>query len=310
MGDLETRLLRSFLAAAEELHFARAASRLQITPPTMTAHIKRLERRISAKLFTRTNQQVQLTDAGRSFVTYAREIIHQIDEAGAVVRKTERGEIGLLELGCMFVNLFDGVIPKIVSQFRLAYPSIDVTIHHFVSMDQINAIARNDLDCGFARLPPKLPTGLHGFNVMHDSLLVAVPANHPLASAKTIEPAALRNQGFINFKFESDMAFWRQTDVVASAGNFTPKIVKRAHNLVEVLAHVSAGLGVAIVAEPLKRLQIPNVVYRPISGMQVPQTATALVYRRNETSAVTRAFIKFVRDNAPISIHSTSRAVS
>ncbi len=301
MEEIETRLLRYFVMASDELHFSRAAGRLGISPPTLTHQIQKLERLLGSKLFRkRSTQRIELSEAGVSFCDHARAILHQLDEAAAMVRQVERGEIGRIEIGCMFVNIFDGLIADYINPFRSANPSVDITLRHLVTMEQIKAIVRNELDFGFARLPPNLPSGLEGLEVLSHPLMVAVPASHPLASAESIEPSTLRNQSFVNFSLDADMAAWRQTDAVAVVGKFAPKVVKHASNLASVLGYVSAGVGIAIVAEPLRRLNIPNVVYRPITGMHVPFSTTAFIYRKSEPSAAARAFIKHIRHSVAL----------
>ncbi len=87
MSDIETRLFRYFVAVAEERHFARAAERLGITPPTLTHQFKKLERELRVKLAKRKgNTRVILTEAGQRFLPRAREVLRQAEEAAAVAR--------------------------------------------------------------------------------------------------------------------------------------------------------------------------------------------------------------------------------
>ena len=102
MADVETRLLRYFVALAEEQHFARAALRLRITPPTLTHQIKKLERELGAKLLDRRgNTHVVVTEAGIRFLERARDILRQVEEAKVVAQQAQRGEIGRVEVGFM-----------------------------------------------------------------------------------------------------------------------------------------------------------------------------------------------------------------
>jgi len=104
MSDIETRLLRYFVAVAEEQHFGRAALRLGITPPTLTHQIKKLEGQLGAKLFERKgNTGVVVTKAGQRLLADAREVLRHVEQAAAGVQQASRGELGRLQLG--FVTL-------------------------------------------------------------------------------------------------------------------------------------------------------------------------------------------------------------
>ena len=96
---MELRHLRYFVILAEELHFSRAAERLNIAAPTLTVQIQEIERRLGAKLFLRTKRSVTITPAGEVFLKEARLVLDQFDKAESVGRRAGRGEIGRIEIG-------------------------------------------------------------------------------------------------------------------------------------------------------------------------------------------------------------------
>jgi DNA-binding transcriptional LysR family regulator len=96
---MELRQLRYFVAAAEELHFARASERLDISAPTLTQQIQVLEAGLGVLLFRRTKRSVTLTEAGRRFLDEARATLRQAEQAAQVARQAARGEIGRIEIG-------------------------------------------------------------------------------------------------------------------------------------------------------------------------------------------------------------------
>src|SRR5262245_33939930 len=113
MSDIEIRLFRYFVALAEERHFARAALQLKITPPTLTHQIKKLESVLSVKLVVRKgNTLVTLTEAGLRFLARAQQVLHQAEEAAAVARQAERGEVGRIDLGFMISVSCGGLLQK------------------------------------------------------------------------------------------------------------------------------------------------------------------------------------------------------
>src|SRR4051812_818285 len=91
--------LACFVAAAEEMHFGRAATRLNMTQPTLSRQIDGLERGLKVKLFERANRRVSLTSAGRVLLPEAKRILIQIENAANLTRRTWKGEAGVLRLG-------------------------------------------------------------------------------------------------------------------------------------------------------------------------------------------------------------------
>ena len=115
---MELRHLRYFVAAAEELHFSRAAERLNISAPTLTQQIQVLEADLGVVLFRRTKRSVALTEAGRRFLEEARATLRQAEQAAQVARQAARGEIGRLEIGYVTSASCLGLIPSVVANFH------------------------------------------------------------------------------------------------------------------------------------------------------------------------------------------------
>jgi DNA-binding transcriptional LysR family regulator len=279
MGDIETRLFRYFVALAEEQHFARAASRLGITPPTLTHQIQKLERELGAKLLERKgNRQVVITDAGRRVLARAREVLRQVEETAVIARRAERGELGRLQLGFMTVVSNTGLLRSWIGAFQQANPAIDITIRRLSPIAQIAGILHNELDAGFARVPHKYPSGVRGFEIYRPRLALALPSEHHLARQKDISPAMLAREAFVSFLPELDLGFSGYTETIARIGNFIPRVVKRDDDFIAVLAYVALGYGIAVVPEMVKTMNLPKVVFRDIAADSEPQASIAFIY--------------------------------
>jgi DNA-binding transcriptional LysR family regulator len=279
MSDIETRLFRYFVTLAEEQHFARAALRLRITPPTLTHQIKKLERELGAKLLERKgNRTVVVTEAGQRFLIRARDVLRHVEEAAAIARQAERGELGRLQLGFMASLSSAGLLRSWIGAFQQANPAIDITIRKLVPMSQITGILRNELDAGFTRTPHKYPLGIRGFEIFRQPMVLALPSEHPLAQRKDISPAMLMREAFVSITPEHEVGFFGYTEAIASIGNFIPRVVKRENDFIEVLAYVALGYGIAVVPELMKSVSVPNVVFCNIAANPVPQTSIAFVY--------------------------------
>jgi DNA-binding transcriptional LysR family regulator len=297
MADIETRLFRYFAVLAEEQHFSHAAHRLDITPPTLTHQIKKLERLVGARLVERKgNTHVALTQAGLRFFERAQHVLRQVEEAKIVAQQAQRGEVGRIDIGFMASAVCSGVLQKSLADFCRANPAIEINMRKLVPMDQIKAIMRKDLDAGFTRSPHKYPAGLEGFDVHRQPMVLALPAKHPLARRKTITPAALKDELFINTGPELDVGFWGHAEAVA--GHFTPRVVRRDDDFMTILTYVSMGYGIGVMPQTMTRINIPNVVFREIAASSVPKSAIAFVYRRNDSSPQTDLLIKHMRSHA------------
>ncbi len=279
MSDIETRLFRYFVALAEEQHFARAALRLGISPPTLTHQIKKLENGLGAKLLQRKgNRGVIVTEAGQRFLLRAREVLRQVEEAAAIARQAERGELGRLQVGFVISVFGAGLLRSWLGAFQQANPAIEITMHRLGPVAQIAGIMRKELDAGFTRAPRKYPSGVRGFEIYRQPLMLALPSEHPLTQRKDISPAMLEREVFVSITPEFDLGFSGYTEAIAGIGNFIPRVVKRDDHFVAVLAYVALGYGIAVVPELMKTMNLSNVVFRNIAADPVPQTSIAFVY--------------------------------
>jgi DNA-binding transcriptional LysR family regulator len=287
MSEIEIRLFRYFVALAEERHFSHAALRLRITPPTLTHQIKKLESELGAKLVSRKgNTLVTLTEAGLRFLTRARQVLRQVEEAAAIARQAECGELGHINLGFMTSVSCGGLLQTWIGEFQQANPAIDITMRQLAPIAQIAAIMRKELDAGFARPPHKYPAGIRGFEIYREPVVMALPSQHPLARHKEISPAMLRDETFVNTSAELEVGFLGHTEGVAVTGNFTPRVVKRDDNFMTILAYVAIGYGIAIVPQLMKAINIPNVVFRDIAASPIPHTSIAFVHRDDPSPSV------------------------
>jgi len=298
MSDIETRLLRYFVAVAEEQHFARAALRLGITPQTLTPQIKKLESQLGARLLGRKgNRAVVITEAGQRVLAHAREILHQFEVTAAVARQAERGEVGRVDIGFMTGVSFAGLLQNWIAAFQRANPAIEITIRRLVPAAQISMMMRKELDAGFTRVPHRYPVGVKGVEVYREPMVLALPENHPLARRRDISPAMLRDEKFVDATVDSGVGFFGYTETIGSMGNFTPSIVKRSGDFTTLLTYVGLGYGIAVIPQIMNRMTFPNVAFRDIAADSVPQTSIAFVYQENPSPSA-KLLTQYIRRHA------------
>ena len=297
---MELRHLRYFIVLAEELHFARAAERLNISPSSLTEQIQTLEASLGGSLFKRTNKAVSLTGAGQRFLDEARLTIHHADHAQLVGRRAIRGEIGKISLGFTVRSSCSGLIQSSLKTFRVSHPHVDFTIYRMNTVDQMQALLAERLDVGFFRPPSRFPMGLAGFTMSDEPFIMALPDDHPLAKVRILTPQMLANEKFVTPAVELEFTSRGYLDDVAGPGGFQPNIVQRAPDIISALTLVAAGIGVTLIPKSLENLRFPGLVYRPIE-LEAPCTLLA-VHRKIDRSPAIKAFLAQLRSmrRAPV----------
>lgn len=131
---MDLRLLRYFMALADELHFGRAAERLHICQPPLSQQIRLLEEELGTPLFERSHHRVELTAAGQMLKEQAPLVFEQLERALDLTRQTGRGQLGELEIG-MISSVMVGVLPKALHLFRERYPQVTWRLHEMTPAD-------------------------------------------------------------------------------------------------------------------------------------------------------------------------------
>jgi DNA-binding transcriptional LysR family regulator len=296
---MELRHLRYFVAVAEEMHFARAAARLNISAPTLSHQIGALETLLGARLLTRkTKSAVALTHAGKRFLVEARETLKQAAHAEQVGRRAARGDTGSIVIGYILSAASSGLISSIMSNFRKSHPDVSIQLRRMLTFAQFNALIDSSLDIAFTRAPQRYPSGLTGFIVERQPLCLVLPEGHRLAAHKQITPAMLVDESFIAMSLEMETGFWGNIAAVTSHG-ISPRIVERVPDAITVMAMVAAGAGISVLSDSLARIAMPGLTFRRLVGV-TRMADHAVVYRKNESAPVVKAFIKFLRARASV----------
>lgn len=291
---MDIRHLRYFVAVASELHFARAAERLNIAAPTLSAQIKALESHLGVPLFTRsTKKQVELTYAGRQFQKRAIALLESFEQAERSVRAAARGDVGDVRLGYVLAAAAAGHVKSVIERCRAASPNIVINIHKMETLPQIRDILAGTLDIGFVRSINTFPAGIDAFDLPQNRLCLLLHQNHPLAAKRQIKPADLAEERFVAYELDAEIGFWRNIAAVLPPATI-PRIVQRAADANSIFTLVSANVGIAVIAESFKNILFPPLVMRNIAGPAIYSKA-AVVHRGNEQSPAVRAVLKTIR---------------
>ncbi|MDR3489976.1 MAG: LysR substrate-binding domain-containing protein [Bradyrhizobium sp.] len=309
---LDLRRLRYFIALAEELHFGRAADRLQIAQPPLSRLVGRIEADIGAQLIDRSRSQIRLTQAGKVLLARAREIIRQVDEATAEVAQLGSGKSGILRIG--FVgSATHGFLPSLIKTFRGRHPDVELTLSAMNNAGLKEAIIRREIDGAIAR-PTIEDDEILSEKLHEEPLIVALPDAFEREWQHPLPLASLRDASFILYPQHPRPSFADHILSVCNAAGFRPHNPIMAMDYQTAVSLVSVGVGVCIVPRSVSATQHAGVIYRDFLGPN-PGTSLSVNYRIDNRSPQLLGFVsvarEFARSLKPAALRlATDRSVS
>lgn len=281
---MDLRQLRYFVTLCEELHFRRAAEKLNITQAPLSVAIKSLETELGAQLFHRTQRRVSITQVGAAFREQAKSVLDQLDRSVEDVREMVSGEAGQLRIGFTTASSLLVFFPQIIRAYRTRYPKVDIRLRDLSSQQQITALETREIDVGLLR-SPHVPSrsDIHFMQVLQDPLIVAMHADSPLLALEELRIADLRDEPMIFYPRNSGVGIHDQFLRLCSAAGFAPNIVQEVRESATIISLAASGLGVAVVPSELKCIQVPNIRFRPLAD-DGAMTRLVLASRAGEAS--------------------------
>src|SRR5437868_8295885 len=192
---MELRHLRYFVAVAEELHFGRAATRLSIVQPSLSQQIQQLEDELGFPLLYRTKRYVELTDAGMVFLSEAKLVLAQVQEAKRAAQRAYRGEMGRLVVGYISSSTYD-LLPMILRVYRERFPEVEVTLRELTTQEQLRALEEEYIEVGLLRLPINAPM-VYVEVVRQEPIVCVLPEEHHLARRERVAVSLLAEEPFV-----------------------------------------------------------------------------------------------------------------
>lgn len=279
---MELRHVRAFSALAEEGHFGRAAARLHIAQPALSQQIKQLEREFGVELVSRSTRRVELTPAGKRFADHARAVLGSADRATAEMALVAKGLAGRVSLGFIGTATYD-MLPMAVRSVRNELPDVRLELHgESLSPALVDGLVDGTYDLVVLR-PEGVDNPDIDVKVLRTERLIAVlPDRHPLARVGTIDLAVLSREPFIIHPSGHRSSMHdRVLEACAEAG-FTPRSIMEVGETATLVVFVAAGLGVALVPEPVRSLALAGVKYLELSTLAT--VSLALATRKGEAS--------------------------
>jgi DNA-binding transcriptional LysR family regulator len=292
---MELRHLRYFVAVAEELHFGRAAVRLSIVQPSLSQQIRQLEDELGFPLLRRTKRSVELTDAGKVFLSKAREVLAQVHDAKRAAQRAYRGEEGRLVVGYISSSAFD-LLPMLLRAYRERFPYIEVALREMTTQEQIRALEEDHIQVGLLRLP--ISTPLVNVKVVRQEPIVCVlPEEHPLATRERIAVPLLAHEPFVLQSRQIGGGYYVQLMKLCLAFGFTPHVIQEVTETYAIVSLVAAGIGISLVPLSTRNIRSQGVVYRELEDTTA-LTEIAVAWHRDAHSAIVQNFLMVARETA------------
>jgi DNA-binding transcriptional LysR family regulator len=262
---LELRQLSYFVAVAEELHFGRAAARVNIAQPALSIQVQSLERELGCQLLTRTTRRVQLTKAGAAFHTRAVRILSEIDLSAEITRSIAGRKITQIRIGTIYPATI-GVLPPFLARIARKFPDIRIHISSGTTNDIIRRIESGQINLGFIR-PVENIGSLRFFSMAHERYLLAVARGSALAERDELSIDDLKDQKIISFSRHNLSYTERYFAEKFEEYDLTRNIAYSCDDSFSLVSLVSAGLGIGFAPEWTKDLPNRTFELKKVRGV-------------------------------------------
>jgi DNA-binding transcriptional LysR family regulator len=244
---VELTTLRYFRAIAKAGHMTRAAHTLGVTQPALSAVVKKLEVEVGTPLLHRTGKGVQLTEAGRLFLSHAEESLRRADTAVTAVRELVGLQSGSIRIGGG-ATATTYLLPPAIGLFRRQHPGVRFYVREHGSSSIAAAVISGELDLGIVTLPLKKSErdDLVTTPLADDELRLITPPGHRLADAKSFVWKDLDGERIV--AFEAGSAVRDLIDRSATAAGIIPGVVMELRSIESIKQSVAAGIGVGFVS--------------------------------------------------------------
>jgi DNA-binding transcriptional LysR family regulator len=300
---MDFQRLESFLFAAEHLSFSEAAKLLHVTQPTISHHIKMLESELGLELFDRSGAKLQLTEAGRSLLPWARKLIQDSNELEEMASSLQSGVVGHLRIACS-TTAGKYILPQLAARFCKRHPGVRVSILACTPDRAVPQLMEGEANLAVVSFEPQDDAVEHQV-FFEDSITLIVPANHPLAFRRTIEPEELLKESIIMRESTSGTRQVMLTELAKFDISLDDlNIFLELGNAEAIVRTVAAGYGVSFVSTlasacPLDR---GNIVDVAVQGLNMHRTTYMVRNRLESANRPQEVFWSFIHDESNIDL--------
>ncbi|MEU8693286.1 LysR family transcriptional regulator [Streptomyces sp. NPDC048665] len=294
--DVDTRLLRSFLAVAEEGSLTRAAERVFVSQPALTKQIRQLENQLGMRLFDRSHTGMALTDAGHELAGRTPQLLTAWDDAVRATRATGRQSTRVLRVGFV-ASAANEATQDVVAEFARRRPGWRAELRQASWSNPSAGLTDGEVDAALLRLPFPGQDALRVEVLFREARWVALPSGHPLAGRTEVDFRELWDEPFVAAPEQTGA--WRDHWLAADEREGRPvRIGAVTEQPDDWLSAIASGYGIALAPESAARFYArPGVVYRPVTGVSPTRVAVAWA-PADDRNPVVRDFVRCCLDLA------------
>jgi DNA-binding transcriptional LysR family regulator len=274
--------LQAFVAVAQELHFGRAAERLNMTQPPLSRQIQSLERQLQAQLFDRSTRSVHLTAAGQAFLVEAQRILALARTATESAQRAASGVSGSVHIGFTSV-VGHAHLSGLLRRAAEFLPDVDLLLHEMVTTAQREALAAGSIDLGLGRQLLGDPE-LSYRELAPERLVLALSADSDLGRAGPVSIRDLHQRDFIMYSPDGARYFYDHLAAIFSANSVSPTYVQRIAQVHTMIGLVEAGIGAALVPSSTRDWASPAVRFVEIADLAKYPIVSRLVWRADNAN--------------------------
>lgn len=289
--------LKAFIFSAETLSFSEASKQLHLTQPTISHHIKTLEQTLGVKLFMRNGNKLQLTEAGRMLIPWARKLIRQSNEIRDLMTSVQQEAVGNLRIACSTAS-GKYVLPHLAARFRLQFPGVHISILPCAAAQMVSRLLENEAHLGVIS-SEMVDQSMESQTLYVDTIKLIVPLEHAFTKQEKIHPADLLTENIISREAESGTRKVVLSELAKHDISYDDlNIFLELGNAEGIVQMVSAGYGVAFVSELIadEAVESDKVAVVDVEDLILLRRVFMVRKAIQTPHRVTEAFWTFVHD--------------